>query len=411
MRVLVLLALLAPSSQEKTHPKIIAVRGAKLYPGTEAPLEHGILLVEDGKIQAVGKDLAIPPEAVVVEAAGKVIVPGLIDAASRLFLEPQDRAPGSAEQRVLDALDRTSDLYLEAVAEGVTTIYVGPPSTGAVNGLGAVLRLDRPRTVLLRDAALKLSVGVAVGETSNAAQRYESYREIRQAFEAARQYGETWTKYRKDLSEWEQKKPQEADKKPAKPRTDPRNEILLRALDAKQPLTVRLEAHTIDAIALAVRLVDEYKLAGVLEGATEAHHLADTLKKSSIPVVAGPVIRSGPPGVDQLHHTQESAAELLRGGVALAIGSFGEEPGGATRFLADSAALAASRGMTREQALAAITIDAAKILGIARTHGSLEKGKVADFVVLSGEPFERSTVVERTVMDGQTVFTRKEEDR
>jgi len=90
----------------------------------------------------------------------------------------------------------------------------------------------------------------------------------------------------------------------------------------------------------------------------------------------------------------------------VAIGAFGDERAGqwgpgATRFLAESAAFAASRGLTREQALAAITLDAARILGIDKTHGSLEKGKAADLVVLSGEPFDPATRVEQTVIDGE----------
>lgn len=412
MRVLVLLALAAlATAQEKPQPKILALRGARVYPGSGAPLDHAIILVEDGKISAVGKDVVIPPEAAVLDLAGKVVVPGFIDAASRLFLEPGDRGPGSAEQNILDAIDLTSDLYKEAVEQGITAVYVGPPSTGPINGLGAVLRVDRARTVLLKEAALKLSVGVAQGETSTAAVRYESFQAIRLAFDAAKTYGETWTKYRKDLADWEQKKPTEPDKKPAKPKVDPRQEILLRALDPKQLLPVRLEAHTMDAVALALRLADDYKLKAVLEGATEAHRLAEAVKKSGLPVVAGPVFRSGPPNVDFLRHSLDTVALLSKAGVPVAVGSFGEEPGGATRFLVDGAALAASRGLTREQALASITLEAAKAVGIAKTHGSIEKGKAADLVVLSGEPFERATVVERTIVDGKAVYERKEDDR
>ena len=410
MRVLVLLALALPSvsfGQEKAPPKILALRGARVYTGAGPALEHATILIENGKFTAVGKDIAVPPEAVVIELAGKVIVPGLIDSASRLFLEPGDRGPGSAEQNVIDALDRTSELPKEALEQGVTAVYVGPPSTGPVNGLGAVLRLDRARSVLLERAALKLSVGVAAGDTSTSAQRHDSYMQIRQAFDAAKLYGEGWAKYRKDLAEFEQKKPAEPDKKPPKPKTDARQEVLLRALDSKLQLMVRLEAHTADAILLALKLVEDYKLHAVLEGATEAWRVADAVKKSGLAVVTGPVIRTGLPGVDLLHHSTGCAAALVRAGVPVAIGSFGDEPGGATRFLAESAALAASRGLTHEQALAAITIEAAKAVGLAKSHGSIEKGKAADLVVLSGEPFERQTFVEKTFVDGQAVFQRK----
>src|SRR5437016_9820023 len=120
MRVLVLLAFLLSARQDKPHAKVVALRGAKVYGGAGAAVEHAVILLEGGKIAAVGKDVQVPPEATVIELAGKVVVPGLIDAASRLFLEPGDRGPGSAEQSVLDSIDRYQELYKEALEQGVT---------------------------------------------------------------------------------------------------------------------------------------------------------------------------------------------------------------------------------------------------------------------------------------------------
>jgi len=283
----------------------------------------------------------------------------------------------------------------------VTTAYVGPPSQGTINGLGAVLHLDAARTVLLRDGALKLTLGASGGDTSTALERYQSYPQLKQAFEGARTYAESWEKYRKDLAEYEQKKAKKEEaKEPTKPKVDPRNEVLARALDPKQTLKVRIEVHTADAILLALRLADEFKLRAVLEHATEGAAVAPEIARAKTPVVAGPVFRLGGYSVDYLNHSVATPAALVKAGVPVAIGAFGETPG-ATRFLAESAAFAASRGLTREQALATITVDAARILGIEKTHGSLEKGKAADLVVLSGEPFDTATRVEQTFIDGE----------
>jgi imidazolonepropionase-like amidohydrolase len=106
--------------------------------------------------------------------------------------------------------------------------------------------------------------------------------------------------------------------------------------------------------------------------------------------------------VDYLNHSVATASTLVAAGVPVAIGSFSDGPGG-SRFLAESAAYAASRGLTREQALAAITIDAARALGIDATHGSIDKGKAADLVLLRGEPFESGTTVERAWVNGDAV--------
>jgi imidazolonepropionase-like amidohydrolase len=415
MRVLALLLALFAQTQDKPQPKITVLRGAKIYTVTGAPIENGILVIENGRIAAVGKDVPVPADAKVIDATGKVIIPGLIDAASRLFIPPGERSPGSAEQNVLDALDLYQRDYREAVEQGVTTIYVGPLSAGAVNGLGAVLHLDEAHTILLKDAALKLTLGASGGDTSTALERYQSYPQLKQVFEAARQYAEGWEKYRRDLADYEQKKKDKvADaKEPPKPKTDPRNEVLSRALDPKQALRVRIEVHTADAIALALRLAEEFKLRAILEYATEGGAVAGAVAKAKLPVVAGPVFRLGGYSVDYLNHSVATAALLVKAGVPVAIGSFADERAGqsgpgASRFLADSAAFAASRGLSRDQALAAITIEAAKILGIEKTHGSIDKGKAADLVVLSGEPFETGTGVERTLIDGETVHARGE---
>jgi len=412
MRVLALLLAVFVQLQDKPQPKITAYRGAKIYTVSGAPLENATLLIENGRIAAVGKDVAVPADATVVDAAGKVIIPGLIDAASRLFLPPGERSPGSAEQNVLDAVDFYQRDYREAVEQGVTSVYVGPLSLGSVNGLGAVLHLDAAHTVLLKDAALKLTLGASGGESSSALERYQSYPQLKQALEGARQYAETWEKYRKDLAEVEQKKAKKEEaKEPAKPKSDPRNEVLARVFDPKQPLRVRIEVHTADAIALALRLADDFKLRVVLEHATEGGAAAAAIAKARIPVVAGPVFRMGGYSVDYLNHSAASAATLVKAGVPVAIASFSDERAGhtgpgASRFLAESAAFAASRGLTRDQALACITLEAAKILGIDATHGSIDKGKVADLVLLNGELFDSGTIVEETLINGEIVHSR-----
>lgn len=411
MRLLALVLALSLQAAEKSP--VTVLRGAKVYTGAGAPIEQAVIVLENGKIAAVGKDVPVPADARVIELAGKTVVPGLIDPASRLFLIPGERSPGSAEQNVIDGLDLYQRDYRDALEQGVTTVYVGPASLGVVNGLGAVLRLDAAHTVLLKDAALRLTLGASGGDSSTALERYQSYPALKQAFESARQYVEAGEKYRKDLAEYEARKAKKEEaKEPAKPKVDPRQEVMARALDPKGSLKVRIEVHTADAISLALRLADEFKLRIVLEHVTEGGPAAEAIAKAKTPVVVGPVFRYGGYSVDYLNHSVATAAALVKAGVPVAIGSFGDERAGqwgpgASRFLFESAALAASRGLTREQALASVTLEAAKVLGIDKTHGSIEKGKAADLVILSGEPFESATRVEQVLLDGAVAHTRR----
>jgi imidazolonepropionase-like amidohydrolase len=413
MRLLALVLSLLLQTPEASPPKTLVIRGAKLYPGTGAPVEGAVVVIEKGHIVAAGKDVAIPPTAEVIDASGKVLIPGLIDAASRLFLPSGERSAGGAEQRALDALDLFQPDALEAVQQGVTTVYVSPVSLGAINGTGVILHLDASPKVLRNEAALKLTLGASGGDSSSTLERYQSYVQLKQALDAAKQYLEDGEKYRRDLAATEQaqkeKKTTDA-KAPTKPKTDSKQEALARCLDPKTPLPVRIEAHTADAIRLALRLVEDYKLQATLEYVTEGGEAAAAIAKAKIPAVVGPVFRTGPSSVEYLRHSPHTASVLSRAGVPVAIGSFADERSGASgpgavRFLAESAAYA-SQGLTKEQALAMITLEAARILGIDKTHGSVEKDKVADLVLLSGEPFEPATHVERTWVSGVAVSAR-----
>jgi imidazolonepropionase-like amidohydrolase len=414
MRLLALVLSLLAQSQDASPSKPLAIRGARVYSGTGAPLDGAVVLVEKGRITAVGKDVAIPASAEVVDATGKVLIPGLIDAASRLFIPPgSERSAGSVEQRALDALDLFQADATEALQQGVTTVFVDPPSTGSINGLGVIVRLDAGRTVLRREAALKITLGASGGESSSALERYQSFPQLRQVFEGARQSLEDAEKYRRDQAAYEQaqkeKKTTDA-KPPTKPKADPKQEILARCWDPKEPLTVRIEVHAADAIRLALRLVEEFKLKAVLEYVTEGGEVAGDIARAKLPTVVGPVFRTGAYSADYLRHSTGTASVLSRAGVPVAVGSFSDERAGASgpgavRFLLESAALGA-RGLSREQALAMVTIEAARTLGLEKTHGSIEKDKVADLVLLSGEPFEPETRVDRTWVEGAAVYVR-----
>jgi imidazolonepropionase-like amidohydrolase len=477
---LVPLSTLAPvAAQDPPSPPSLVLTNVRIYTVMGPPIDGGSILIENGRIKAVGKTISIPSDAKTLDLAGRVVIPGLIDAASGLFLQSETVSGGSADHDVCDALDFFDDAQQkEAIAAGVTTVCVAPPSRGSMVGLAAVVRVHpggpAESRILKRAAALKLTLGVASGDTSTASQRYRDYLSLKEAFESAVKYREGWEKYRKEFDEYEKKKkewdakkkaapkkdepkaeepkkddakkeepkkeePKKEDppkapemmepapqdppkpapakgaadgepKKPSKPRLDPRQEAILLALDEKNPLPVRVEAHSIDSIEHALRLAKDFKLRMILDQATEGGAVAEAIAKAKIPVAVGPVFRYGLPRVDYLNHSLDTAATLAKAGVEVSIGSFpiaaaGHRGPGAGRFLMEAAAWASSRGLTREQALQAVTLNPARQLGLADQIGSIAPDRRADLVVLSGEPFDAGTVVERTLVGGEIVWT------
>lgn len=440
----------AAQEEKKEAPpkKILAIKGARVYTGTGAPIDGATILIENGKITAVARDAKIPDGAETIDATGKVVIPGLVDGAARCFVHSDDlMSGGSAEHDVHDLLNPFDEPSKEILQYGVTTVCVLPMARGGISGLGVVLKpgADRSAWVIKRRACLRLSMGTAGADVSTSTQRYEIYRQLKAQFEGAKAYQEMWEKYKKDLAEYETKKkqwdeqqkkkeepkkdppkkeepkkeepkkeeakPAEEPKKPAKPRVDPRSEVLVQAL--KGEILVRIEAHTADMIDLALQLAAEYKLKLVLDNATEGSRVAAQIAKAKVPVFVGPVFRYGIRKVDYLNHSEATAALLAKAGVQVAIATFPDpaallEPS-AGRFLLDAAAICSGHGLSRDQALRAITIEPAKMLGVDKLVGSLEKGKSADLVILSGEPFEADTKVERTMTDGAWVYQRRVE--
>jgi imidazolonepropionase-like amidohydrolase len=472
-------ALASSRPQDPSTRPALVLANVRIYTVSGPVIDGGSILIENGRIKAVGKSISIPSDAKILDLAGRVVIPGLIDVASGLFLQSDASSGGSAEHDVCDALDFFDDKdQKEALAAGVTTVCVPPPSRGGMQGLAAVVRVHpgaSPETrILKRAAALKLSLGVSTGDVSTASQRYRDYAGLKEAFEGAIKYRESWEKHRRELEEYEKKKkewdakkkpapkkdddakkeepkkdeakkdepkreePRKGDppkapdpapepqdppkpggsktasadepKKPSKPRLDPRSEVLVRALDEKNPLTVRVEAHTIDCIELALKLAEEFKLKMVLEQATEGARVAEAIAKAKVAVAAGPVFRYGLPRVDYLNHSVDTAAQLAQAGVEVSIGTFpisaaGHRGAGAGRFLMEAAAWASSRGLTREQALQAVTLNPARQLGLADQIGSIAPDRMADLVVLRGEPFEAGTTVEKTLVAGEEAWS------
>jgi len=379
---------------------VTAYKAARILTGAGAPIADGVLLVENGKILAVGAGLKIPDGAKVVDLGGATIIPGLVDANLLLWLDGMDNEEArevTPDFRVTDGLNPKARDLKRAVQTGVTTAFVGPGNRNVIGGLAAVLKTDGPtlKDMIVRpEAALKATVGS--GPSSG---NYPPRGMPPMDFYARRpttRMGVTW-EFRKAFID----AGRNVMEKPAKP--DPGQDVLVRALLGKLP--VRIAASRAFDIESALRLADEFKLSIVFEEAEEAWRYVDVLAKRKTPVALRPTFQSGRVwAADGSELRYGTFAALTNAGVptALLTGGSGDD-----ESLLAMAAFAVRYGATREQALRAITLTPAEILGVADRVGSLDKGKDADFAVLTGDPLDVTSRVERVVVNGRTAYERK----
>ena len=403
---------------------MLAIVNGKVITITQGTLDPGTVLIEGGKIAAVGTDIPIPAGAEVYDAAGKVVMPGLIDAHCHVGLFPDGIGweyadgnemvdPITPHLRAIDALHPEDMAWPELVAAGVTTVFTGPGSGNIVGGQSICVKtVPRPNVaqmVLLDPAGMKMALGEnprrVYGEQKKApATRMGNAAALRNALVEAQNYIEKWRRYEADLAAYQAKATagDEKAESPKPPERDLKLEALARVL--RREMKARIHAHRADDMLTAIRIAEEFGLDIAIEHATEGYKIADILAQKGIPVVVGPILFSRAK-YELRGMTPRNPGVLAQAGVKVAIQT---DESSATKYLAINAALAVREGMPEEEALRAITINAAEIIGVADRVGSLEPGKDADVVIFSGHPFDYRTVVELVLVDGQVAYRRKE---
>lgn len=365
------------------------VRAGRIHTLTGPPILNGFVVVEDGKIVTVGKAADAVPDLPTLSAA--VVTPGLIDAHSTVGLsggtntaadQDQDEKtdPNQADCRAIDGFNPDEALLEFARREGVTALHVVPGRVNVIAGQTAVVRAygrTAEAMTLRAPAGLLVNLGEVPKSTypgKAPTTRMATAALLRGAF--------------------------------AKPTKDARGEAITLALNRKIP--VLFAAHRADDLRTALRLSNEFKLDARLELGTEAYRMAEDLARAKVPLVLHPPMQRMAGSLETIHSQLTSAAILAEAKVPFAIGTGFEGYVPKTRVLRHEAAIAAVNGLGHEAALGAITRDAAKILGIDGTHGTIEKGKVADLVLYDGDCFEHATHVTYTVIGGRIVWDRAE---
>lgn len=383
------------------------IKNARLLTVTHGVIEGGSILIEDGKIAAIGTDIEIPESAREIEAAGKVVTPGLIDAHSHLGLGPsggitEDNEmsdPCTPQLRIIDSIHPEGmpphrGSFKDAVAHGVTTIIARPGSGNVIGGQSAALKLTGKTVddmVLVFPVDMKMAMGKKGFYASKGrlpVTRMGTAYIVRQAMADAQQYRDSWIRY-------EEKKKTEPATPP--PKKDLKKEAMLEVLNKEIP--VHIHCSRVDDIMTAIRLADEfgfYKLS--LGHADESFKVADELAKRGIVAVVGPVMIQ----YDDEGNLINLAGYLVDHGVEVTIMTDADVV--QQEFLRYQASIAIKYGLDPSEALKAITINPAKLIGMEDKIGSLEPGKDADIVIYNGDPFDIQTDVLKTLINGELVY-------
>lgn len=375
----------------------LAIRGETVHTMAGAPISDGVVLVLDGKITAVGAaaSIKIPEGFRVIQS--RVVTPGLIDARSTVGLsgvlnQPHDQdqmeksAPVQPELRALDAYNSRDALVDYVRSFGVTTLHTGHAPGALISGQTMVVKTypaNLEQAVVTPEAmiAVTLGTGATTADKGKApGTRAKAIAMLRAELLKAQDY------QRKQSV-------QDADKRPAR---DLHLEALTRALSGRQPLLVTVQRH-LDILS-ALRLADEFKLSIVLDGVADAPLVMDAIKKSGFPVVLHPTMSRSSDESENL--SLETASTLQKAGVLFAIQSGFENYVPKTRVVLLEAAVAAANGLSFSNALASITVSAAKILGVDKRLGTLEPGKDADIALYDGDPFEYTTHCVGVIVSG-----------
>ncbi len=384
---------------------MLAIVNGKIITMAGTDLTKGTVLIEGTKIKAVGRQVPIPKNTKVIDASGKVVLPGLIDAHCHVgIMEEIYRVEGNdinettdpvtPHLRAIDAVNPADRGFADALEGGVTTVITGPGSGNVVGG--ELLAMKTAGQVIDR-MVIKNPVGLKVAFGENPKRVYGSSQKTPMTRMAtAALLRENLVKAQNYLHKLEQ-----GASDPEKlPDRDLRMEILGRVLKGELPL--RAHAHRADDIMTAIRIADEFKVRIVIEHCTEGFKIADELAQRNIPAIVGPSLTTRSK-VELQFSTRETAGLLSRAGVKVAIMT--DHPVIPINYLSLSAALAVKAGLDETEALRAITINAAEITGLADRIGSLEPGKDADLIILSGPLFELKTRVERVIIDGKEAYS------
>jgi imidazolonepropionase-like amidohydrolase len=423
-----------------TQDNPVALKNGKLLTITHGAIENGTLVMQAGKITAIGaaNSVNVPADAQIIDATGMTIYPGLIDSETNLGLTEisaenmtNDLVELSDEimphMHTAEAFHAESALIPVARMNGITNAIVAPEGADTLPGQDSFIQLagaNATEMLLIRDNAMPLNF---TGDERRNKGSFEKHKfpstrmglaaQLRQAFLDAEDYKSKWTEYERKKTDAVQNQDaandnnknkekgrsndtdRSKDKKqaPQPPKRDLKLEALLPYLEGKK--TIVLAAESPSDLQTAVSLANEFKLKFVLNHIAHSQPVLDYVASLKVPVIVGPIYEA--PKDDERYDTVYSLpAQLYKRGVKIVFASYSAHN---VRNLPDAAGYATAFGLPYDEALKAITLNAAEVWGVADQLGSLDVGKAANVVVANGDPLDVKTDVKQVFIQGRAV--------
>ncbi len=398
-----------PSRAQET--RATAIKGGKLLTITHGTIENGVVVMENGKITAVGPSAStpIPANARVLDATGMTVYPGLIDSESHLGLTEISAVPSTNDlvetsdeimphMHVADAFHAESELIPTARVNGITNAIVAPASQDTLPGQDSFIQLAGPSAdemLVVRDIAMPLNFSGAqrrkmdwqTGRGTYPTTRMGMAAQLRQAFLDA-------LDYQQKVADSEKRKGEKG-VQPVK--RDLKLEALLPYLEGKKPVV--LAASEPSDLETAVKLANEFHLKFILNHVTHSRPVLDYIARLKAPVIVGPIY-DFPKDNERYDAVYSLPGELVKRGVKIAFASYDSHQ---VRNLPYAAGYAVAYGLPYDEAMKALTINAAEIWGLADKLGSLDAGKIANVVVANGDPLDVKTDVKHVFINGQEI--------
>lgn len=417
-------------SESHGQAEVVVFRGARIHTAAGPVIENGAIVIADGRILDIGptSGITVPVDSKLIDVSGKVLIPGLVDSHSHLGVYSRPGVPANSDGnettdpvtsvvRALDSLNPFDPGIRMANAGGITTANIMPGSANVIGGQTIYIKLRgySPEQMWFESPHVLGGLKMANGENPKKAHgskgkapstRMKTAALQRAEFIKAQEYLNKWDRFRQKQTEFETKKSEP--QKSAAPKDDPpippeRNialEPLVEVLQKRR--TVHFHSHRADDILTVLRLRREFGFDLVIQHGTESYKILDEIAKAGVPVSL--TIPDSPGGkAEVVGFIEECASELTKVGIKVHVNT--DDPVTESRFLLRTAAVTIRGGLSPDEALKTITINPAQALKLDERVGSLEKGKDADFAILSGEPFSVYSRVLETYIDGKRVFS------